>query len=246
MPVILDQLHRLARRHGYGKICAKVQATARGLFEANGYRIEARVPNLFAPDLDGFFMARFVRPERGREGHPEAVARALALLDTVAPASPRRSPPRDMTRCHPTDAPAMNALYRRVFASYPFPVYDPAYLAATMAQGVVYFGVRRQGCFVAVASAEIDHCHRSAEMTDFAVLPGWRGRQLAGRLLSAMEAELARQGLSTVFSIARLRAPAMSVVFKQAGYTLCGCMVNNTQIGGTIETMAVWSKGLFK
>ena len=246
LPGILDDLDRLARRNGYGKIGVKVPAGAAPFFEKNGYHVEARIPGFFGPAQDGFYQARFPRPERGREGHPEAVASALAMLDTVAPASPRRPPPRGVMHCRPPDAQAMSALYRRVFASYPFPVFDPNYLAGAMAGDVAYFGIRRQDRLVALASAEIDHRHRAAEMTDFAVLPGWRGRQLAGRLLAVMETELARRGLATAFSIARLRAPAMSVVFKRAGYILRGCLVNNTHIGGTIETMAVWSKSLSK
>lgn len=246
LPGIVADLDRLARRNGYGKIGAKVPAADAAFFMKNGYSVEARIPGFFGPDRDGLYLARFCRPERSREGHPEAVERALALLDTVAPAPPRRPRPEGVVRCGPSDAPAMSALYRRVFASYPFPVFDPGYLAGVMAGDVAYFGVRRQERLVAVAAAEIDRRHRAAEVTDFAVVPGWRGRELAGRLLAVMEAELAGRGICIAFSIARLRAPAMSVVFKRAAYAFGGCLVNNTQIAGAIETMAVWSKSLLK
>ncbi|MEZ4485256.1 MAG: hypothetical protein R2864_11960 [Syntrophotaleaceae bacterium] len=66
------------------------------------------------------------------------------------------------------DVEAMAQLYRQVFASYPFPIHSPSYLARTMDQNLVYYGIVADDRLIAVASTEHDFDGQNAEMTDFA------------------------------------------------------------------------------
>lgn len=140
------------------------------------------------------------------------------------------------------DAPLLAALYREVFASYPFPVHDSAYIRETMDADVAYFGAFRDGRLVAASSAEMDPATSSAEMTDFATLPGETGKGLAGALLAAMEQDVPRQGISTLYTIARAFSHGMNITFARAGYEYGGTLVNNTDIFGRIESMNLWHK----
>lgn len=165
-------------------------------------------------------------PARGSEGPASASAR--------------------IRRARPDDIPALAGLYARTFQSYPFPIDSPDYLARTMENDVDYYLVPAPADsphpLAAAASAEKHPGRKSAEMTDFAVDPAFRGAGLAGALLSAMEEALLRQEYRCFYTIARLSQPAMNRTFFRAGYRYGGTLVKNTQIGGSLESMNVWYK----
>ncbi len=83
-------------------------------------------------------------------------------------------------------------------------------------------------------------------MTDFAVLPEYRGHRLAYFLLQKMEQHLTEQKYQTVYTIARLNSPGMNKTFINHGYRFSGVLTNNTNISGQIESMNVYYKKLMK
>jgi putative beta-lysine N-acetyltransferase len=135
-------------------------------------------------------------------------------------------------------------LYRRVFASYPFPVDEPDFLRDAMRNGTVFSVVVDGERVVAAASAEPCHGHPACELTDFATSPEHRGKGHARRLLRRLEREVADAGVRTAFTIARATSVGMNAVFLSSGYTLAGTLVNNTQIMDDIESMHVWYRHL--
>jgi putative beta-lysine N-acetyltransferase len=140
------------------------------------------------------------------------------------------------------DMDALAGLYSKVFATYPFPVYDPAFLRSALSQGVVYFGAVKRGELLGAAACEVDVKSRSAEMTDFAVEARARGLGLSRHLLAAMEEKMQKTGILTLFTIARTLSHGMNLSFAKAGYGFSGSLVNNTNISGGIESMNVWFK----
>lgn len=242
---LLSKLDELAHRHGYTKIFARIPAEQWHRFEHSGYTIEAVIPGFFKGSTDGFFIARFLDRQRGLAAPDEQLQKLIAC-NTEPPynqgAEPLSSGHIDI--CGPTDAPAMSALYRNTFASYPFPVTDPAYIQKMMAEDVRYYCVRENEQIVALAAAEIDQTHKNVEMTDFATLPMWRGQGLAETLLQHMDEAMSLEGLQTAYTIARAQSPGINHVFKRCGYSYAGFLANNTQISGTIQNMTVWYKTL--
>lgn len=79
-------------------------------------------------------------------------------------------------------------------------------------------------------------------MTDFAVLPDYRGHKLAYFLLEMMEEKLKEQQYKTLYTIARLNSPGMNKTFINHGYRFSGLLKNNTNISGQIESMNVYYK----
>jgi putative beta-lysine N-acetyltransferase len=90
----------------------------------------------------------------------------------------------------PKDARQLAEVYKTVFETYPFPIHSSDYLARTMGENIVYFGVREGERLVAVSSCEMDAASKNVEMTDFATLPGYRAKKLASYLLLEMENEM--------------------------------------------------------
>ncbi len=244
-PKIIFEMERIARKGGYGKALAKVPADAGPLLEEKGYHPEARIPGYYHGRTDGLFMSKYFCRNRGQERHPGRIRKTLALLSTKGAKTrpPKQNSGLILRECSPEDAREMSRIFRNVFSTYPFPVYDPGFLKEMMASGESrYFCLTDRGKMAGIAGAEIDPEHGNAEMTDFAVLPEYQGQHLAAALLVHMEAEMARMGISTLYTIARTLSPGINITFKRAGYTLAGKLTNNTQICGGIESMWVWYK----
>lgn len=245
-PAILDRLDELAAREDYSKIFAKVPEWAREEFLRRGFQEEAAVPGLFAGGRKGLFFGKYRDPRRRQEGEQEKVREILRTARSKADEEPAVELPAGfaLRPAEPQDAPAMAEVYRQVFATYPFPIHDPAYLRATMEENIRYFGIWQGGDLAALSSSEIDADGGNVEMTDFATLPDYRSQGLANALLERMEKEMRQEGVETAYTIARAYSFGMNITFARSGYLFGGTLVNNTNIFGRLESMNVWYKSL--
>ncbi len=243
---VAENLQQLAESRGYSKIIAKVPAQAAPTFAAAGYRREARIPRYYRGREDAHFLAKYLDPERRCPEDPERLRQVLETARQKAAAEDGELAAAGIS-CRlagPADTEAMARIYRRVFATYPFPIHDPAYLEKTMRENIVYFGIWQGETLVALSSAEMDLAAGSAEMTDFATLPECRGQGLATTLLTRMEGEMRRRGVQTLFTIARAVSFGMNITFARCGYQYGGTLTRNTQISGCLECMNIWYKPL--
>lgn len=243
-PAIIEQVESLAVQNDYGKIFAKVPATAQEVFEQAGYTLEASIPGFYQGTDTGVFLARYLKEQRRIDPDAEQVTQVLrvAHLKAEAGATPDLNTPYQCRIAAAPDCAEMAAVYAEVFASYPFPIHDPEYLCQTMEENVVYAGIWEDDRLLALASAEMDRSGQNAEMTDFATLPECRGRGMAHQLLQRLEQEMPKQGIETCYTIARATSFGMNITFSQCGYTFGGTLVQNTQISGGLESMNVWFK----
>ena len=244
LPELLDDLDDLAEREGYTKIFAKVPASARDPFLDRGYVEEARIPGLFRGREDGYLLSLFLDPARARDSRSFDDVLAAARTASANGCSRTLPPGAICSPASPADAPALAALYRDVFATYPFPIHREGYIRETMEHGVRYFCVRVRGVIAAVSSAEMDTGEEHVEMTDFATRPGYRGQGLSGHLLSCMETAMRLAGMKTAYTIARATSFPMNITFARAGYAYGGTLLNNTGICGGVESMHVWYRPL--
>ncbi|WP_053185352.1 putative beta-lysine N-acetyltransferase [Sunxiuqinia dokdonensis] len=240
---ITQKLNELARKNGYTKIIAKIPAAAQPVFLQDGFTQEAFIPAFYKGEDDVFFMSKFLSDERNAS--PNEALNTLANLLNEAPnnngvALDDRF---DLGLAKPEHAAEMSKIFGKVFATYPFPVTNPEYINKTMQDGsVIYFGVWDQDQLIGVSSAEVDAENKNAEMTDFAVLPDYRGHKLAYFLLKLMEEKLKEKEYKTLYTIARLNSPGMNKTFINHGYHFSGLLKNNTNISGQIESMNVYYK----
>jgi beta-lysine N6-acetyltransferase len=242
LPGLPARLIEFARERGYTKVFAKFPAPARGVFEAAGYEIEARVEGYYRGETAALFAGYYLDPARREGDRGEAVRiRELALSRAGADEKPAAVAPRRLTADRTE---AASELYREVFESYPFPIHNPAYLRRTMDSHIDYYGIWEEDRLLALASAEKEPESLAAELTDFATRKEARGRSLAGLLLERMEEDLRAAGYLTGFTIARALSAGMNITFARAGYRFGGLLWNNTQICGRLEPMNVWYKSL--
>jgi len=246
MPGIVPSLARFAHVAGYGKIFAKVPASQKQPFLEAGFEVEGRIPGFYHNDRDAVFLGYYLDEARAEEKRPDVLEEVLELAQQKAEQEGPVALEESLT-CRiagPGDAEAMAELYRKVFASYPFPIQDPEYLRETMEDNVLYFGVWEGQELIALSSAEMDPESGNAEMTDFATLPACRGRGIAQHLLQEMESSMAGRGIRTLYTIARSYSAGMNITFAKNGYTYSGTLTNNTNIFGELESMNLWYKHL--
>ncbi|MFV0592160.1 MAG: putative beta-lysine N-acetyltransferase [Draconibacterium sp.] len=243
-PSIIQEINELARSKGYSKLFCKVPQEMAPHFIANGFMTEAQIPRFFNHSETVFFMSKFLSSDRLLNIETGKLKELSSLLSSVEVNNQNNvnEESYQIRLLNERDCENIASVYRTVFDSYPFPVHDPAYIAKTMKDAVLYFGVEYQGRLVALASAETDRKAQNAEMTDFATLPEFRGKGLALKILGKMEAEMEKEGIKTLYTIARLNSTGMNKTFLKRGYHYCGTSLKNTNISGEIESMNIYYK----
>ncbi|WP_071145969.1 putative beta-lysine N-acetyltransferase [Bacteroides ihuae] len=242
-PEIISYIEELVREKEYTKAFVKVKTKYSPSFIMNGYVIEATVPLFYNGEEDACFLVKYYSEQR-KEVEKEALDAFQQML-LEAPKSNTASIDKEysLRPLVETDTPLMVALFKKVFDSYPFPIFDTAFLIKSMKEdGTQYYGAFHNKELVAISSAECNSTYKNAEMTDFAVNPVHRGKRLATFLLQLMEEELTQMGYKTLYTIARLHSLSMNKTFYNMGYKYSGTLTRNTQISGKIESMNVWYK----
>lgn len=246
LPGIVSQLDKLSLKEGYSKIFAKIPAYCKEIFINNGYMIEAMIPKFYNGKEDAFFIGKYFSAERQVNTKTEEINNVLNAAREKLEDPTEKIPDQGYAYriCGISDALKLSEVYRNVFKTYPFPIFDPDYLIETMKNDVQYFGIWHNDLPIALASTEKDKVSSSVEMTDFATLPAYRGKSFALYLLNKMESEVRTQGYKTAYTIARAVSLGMNITFSKKGYSYGGTLVNNTNISGSLESMNVWYKAL--
>ena len=242
---IIQQINKLARENGYTKIFCKIPAYAAPLFLANGFLPEAQIPAFYNNKETAFFVSKFLSSDRLLEIETDRLVDLNKILqdkDSITLTKPIEVPEVKIRKLEKEDYEQITEIYREVFVTYPFPIYNPGFVLKSIQNGTQYFGAEAEGLLVALASAEVDEKGKNAEMTDFATLPQHRGRSLALLLLSTMEKSMKEQGITTLYTIARLNSLGMNKTFLKLNYTYSGTLIKNTHIAGKIESMNVLYK----
>lgn len=243
-PNIISYIENLARTYSYTKIFCKVQSWSAPTFIANGFIVEAQIPEFYDGKEDVFFMSKFLNSDRLMNLENENLEKLTQefLSFTESPLKEISSNGFSSKVLAKEDVDDITKIYRKVFKSYPFPIFNPGYIHKTMKENVMYFGIEEQEKLIALSSAEMDKKGRNAEMTDFATLPKFRGNNLSILLLKEMEKAMKKQNISTLYTIARLNSIAMNKTFLKLNYKYAGTLVKNTNISGCIESMNVYYK----
>ncbi|ORC30729.1 putative beta-lysine N-acetyltransferase [Marispirochaeta aestuarii] len=243
-PGIVEKIDKICTEKSYAKSFVIVPEHCGSAFTDNGYREEARIPGFFDGTEDGLFMGKFFDEERDAppKKKVEQFRRVMSFYRPILPGRLGRN--LQFSRMKEADIPEMARLYGEIFPDYPFPIDDPDFLMENMGTKTLYYGIRDGKKLIALASAEINHSAGAAEMTDFAVLPKYRGQRLGVKLLRVLEQAAIQKGLPTAYTIARLDSMGMNTVFKRSGYKYAGTLVKNTRISTGIESMNVWYKRL--
>ncbi|HOO49065.1 MAG TPA: putative beta-lysine N-acetyltransferase [Saccharofermentans sp.] len=246
LPHIYQRLDNLAKQNNYTKIIAKIPCKFKNIFLESGYEQEAFIPKFYNGDGDGCFVCKYFDKKRKVNALNSECKEILKIAQKKDVLDIKKSLERGYVcrRANENDIPSIVDLYRAVFKSYPFPIFKEKYIAQTIKENVIYFGIWNNKSLVAVSSIEMDKHNCNAEMTDFAVLNEYRGNGFALYLLEEMEKNFNKLDIKTAFTIARAKSAGMNITFARKGYIYAGTLINNTDIAGQIESMNVWYKNI--
>lgn len=242
---VLSEINMLAKTNNYSKIVCKVPKHIAPIFYADGFILEAYIPRFYHHETDAFFVSKFLnrtRFECGDKSPCIGLSELLKNKPSIANTNHGSNSEYHIRKLNTSDVSQIVDIYTEVFESYPFPIFNKEYIIQTMDEDVQYFGAEKDGKLAALSSAEIDFKSNNAEMTDFATLPAHAGNHLSQLLLKTMEQEMKAQSVSTLYTIARLVSIPMNKTFIKEGYQYTGTLINNTNIGGKIESMNVLYK----
>ena len=244
---VFARIETILKANKFSKIFAKIPATLELYFLKKGFEVEARIPDFYNNQTEVLFISKYLDTQRRI-----ITTEKSALIKNIIVMSNKKSQevcPVDLPenfyirKLSEKDTLDLAQLYKKVFQSYPFPIFNSDYLCATMKKNIIYFGIFNQNDdVVSASSAEMDISSDNVEMTDFATLPDYRGFSFALMLLIKMEEEMRKKNITTFYTIARAYSYGMNITFARNGYTFCGTLYNNTNISGKIESMNVWHK----
>ncbi len=242
--LILQEIKKLVRECRYSKVSCKVPACFAPLFFADGYFLEASIPNFYNSKDDVFFVSKFLHSDRLMNIETEALS---ALSDLLKNKQVKKNPKTScytLRKLNATDVDKIVDIYREVFETYPFPIHKPSYILQTMQEDVQYYGVEKGGRLLALSSAKVDVKGQNAEMMHFATPPQYGGHNFSSMLLDEMEKEMHEQGIYTLYTIARLTSIPMNLTFLRNDFHYSGTLIKNANIAGKVESMNVLYKHL--
>ncbi|MEI1421750.1 putative beta-lysine N-acetyltransferase [Bacillus cabrialesii] len=209
---------------------------------------------LFAPEgfLEGYYlghpaciMVRYLTENRRQtDSYIEEQEMIEALYRTAPRLRNKNTPIFTIRKAETNDMYQLSMLYKKVFRTYPTPVFDPAYIEKTMNENTMYYVMFDHDRLISAASADINPELGHAEITDCAVLSEYRGHSLTSFLIEALERELVAKDIFHVFSLARAASFGMNAVLYHSGYQYGGRLTNNCYIAEGLENMNVWCKHL--
>lgn len=135
-------------------------------------------------------------------------------------------------------------LYQKVFDVYPTNIFDPDYIKKAMVTDHSFvLAINGKGDIIGAASA-MKTGYESAEITDCAVDPAYRGKKVLHGIILKLEEHLLKEGILNVFSITRAKSVGMNMTIKRLFYKYEGTLVNNCKISTGYEDMNIWTKKL--
>lgn len=210
-----------------------------------GYALEGSIDG-FNKGITAHMLTSYLTEERATSVAPELAEEILALSLAKAAKGEEKPLPSGyaLREASEEDAEELARLYALVFATYPTPMDDPAFIRKTMLEGTVYFVVEYEGSIACAASAEVTERMGSAEMTDCATHPDHAGKGLLQPLFIALERRMEEAGIYYLYSLTRAQSAGMNVTVAKMGYEYRGRLINNCTIFSGYEDMNIWVKPL--
>ncbi|MDH4615692.1 putative beta-lysine N-acetyltransferase [Brevibacillus sp. AY1] len=245
----ISELDQMLRQQAVETDASKVIVYAKKedveAWQALGYRHEGTIEGFFHGE-NAHMLSFYMTEERATSVAPQLAEEFLALsLSKAGSSITKELPPGySMREATEADADELARLYALVFATYPTPMDDPAYIRETMKEGTRYFVVEEQGKIACAASAEVSTRFGSAEMTDCATHPDHAGKGLLQPLFLELEQRMEDQGIYYLYTLTRAQSAGMNVTAAKMGYQYRGRLINNCTIFSGFEDMNIWVKPL--
>ncbi len=241
---LANALISAAKQEGRGRVVLLADARLRAGCESAGLIHEATIPGFYNGQSHCAVMGKAIDPHRAGSATPAEVTKVDDLVSAkTEPVSSKRAPVAT-ERATVQDAASIAALINRTFTFYPTPSGVPEYIATQIEDGIPFRVVRKNSQVVACASADLVRGAQTAELTDCATHPSYRGHGYMQAILADLMDDLRAMNYPTVFTLARACQAGVNIGFKRLGFLFRGRMKQSCRIGDSIEDINVWSRAL--
>jgi putative beta-lysine N-acetyltransferase len=240
---LVRHLEELAKQEGIGKVLIYANPEDVPLFEKLGFHQEGEISGFFDGD-PASILSRFLNEERANikdEEKKDAIVEMAEQVDSLAE-PPKLEPGFKLRHADQGDAEQLAELYKLVFKTYPTPIHDPDFIRDCMDNEVYFSVITHQGKIVSAASADVFSKYNSAEITDCATHPEYRGKGFLSIIIFDLEKRMKEKGVPNLFSLTRAVSTGMNMVISKLGFTYKGRLIQNSQIAGEFEDMNIWVK----
>ncbi|MBU8908027.1 putative beta-lysine N-acetyltransferase [Desertibacillus haloalkaliphilus] len=240
---ILCQIDSLQQEHQTGKTIIYSIKVNEPTLRRNGYQLEGKIDGLFNGQ-QGYVFSKFYNKERKTSNHAndQEKIREIAARDKKKILEPlEQGISIEVFRGDDHELASLASLYQKVFDKYPTNIFDIEYIKKSMNDNYFFVVAKHDEKIVCVASAAINQFH-SAEITDCAADPDYRGKNLLIHVIRELETQLKRRNIYHFYSLTRAISPGMNLTIKRLGYTYQGTLVKNCVIGTGFEDMNIWTK----
>ncbi|AHM57577.1 ABC-type multidrug transport system, ATPase c omponent (plasmid) [Peptoclostridium acidaminophilum DSM 3953] len=239
----LVEIIGFARYKNLGKVICNSCADSLPHFKSCGFTEEGRIEGFFS-GKDSYCMSFFTDEKRAISRKSDEADKTISLCDEKRKSQPQRDALYRIRTANPSDILQMTSIFKRIFETYPSPVFDAGYLLQTMSENVLFKIAEKNSEIVGIASADMDAPNLNAEITDCATLPEHRGNGILSLLIMSLEDELISKGFKTLYSLSRAVNPGININLARLNYSYNGRLINNCHICGGYEDMNIWVKQL--
>ena len=243
---MIDIIKGLVDKYNYSKVIAKIPKWAYNRFIENGFVKEAFIPSFYNGSIDCYFLCKYNSDIR--KNVEISVKKKINEVLEIAESKKnqqyhiKNKYSERIKRLDEDDINNLTNLYKKVFSTYPFPIFDEKFIYKKINDDTIFYGIYYKDNLISASSLEIDYDNYNAEMTDFATLEKNRGNNLSYFLLKKMECAVKQLKIKTLYTIARSMSYGMNITFCKMNYEFGGILYNNTCISGGIENMNVYYK----
>ncbi|XCH79116.1 MAG: putative beta-lysine N-acetyltransferase [Candidatus Dehalobacter alkaniphilus] len=243
--LLIKEIIEYAKQRNLGKIIANCQKKDLSIFEECGFVAEGIIDGFFRGE-DAICMSLFLDKKRESSLYEEKENRIIDYcVKNTNKFELNKNKNYIMRQAVPDDIPQMIQLFQTIFETYPTPIFSREYLLEVMQDHVLFMVAEEEGKIISIASADLDKQNMSAEITDCATYPKYRGRNILSELIFQLETYLKRNGFVTAYSLSRAKNLGINRSLSKLGYIYRGRLINNCNISGGYEDMNIWVK-IFK
>lgn len=241
---LAESLLELVENSERNRVVALVHAEHSQALQQQGFTLEGVIPGFYRGESDCAVLGFSQDENRMQLANPIEVANADLVMRKPFEVQPMRAVTPTTELAGVENAAEIANLIAQTFPDYPTASDDPAYIARQIQEGTPFRYIRVRGKMVACASADLVPNARTAELTDCATNPTYRGRGYMQRILLDLMGDLQAMHYPTAFTLARARIPGINRVFQKLGFRFRGRMAQSCRIGDGLEDMNIWSRSL--
>ena len=209
-----------------------------------GFRYEGSIPGFFRNSGKAMLWARYFDLDRESTPLQKEHSKIVDLARNEKYVKPALRTGYKYGVVDSEDSTEVSRLLRNIFETYPSQITAKWIKEYINSEKNIFRCVRsKDGKIVAVASAEIDHKHSNAELTDCATLPKERSKGHMAYIVHMLEQELkASHNIKCFYSLARASQPGINFVFSRLGFIYTGRLFNNCRMPDGWESMNIWCR----